>query len=163
MKKKTADLEKTTTDLTNTTNNLDKRTKSINIKTRLLENKTTKLEKELEEQKREIQNEISSLNYYNANVENSIKDIKNNSSYEKRAKINLLFHEIIKSISIDLVEKYSVITFKNDITRIIDKDGFVINVDRVNKLEIDFTTIQLNSTWKFYSPKLDEILSPCLS
>ncbi|MFF6469297.1 recombinase family protein [Pseudomonas aeruginosa] len=100
--------------------------------------------KELEEQKREIQNEISSLNYYNANVENSIEDIKDNSSYEKRAKINLLFHEIIKSISIDLVEKYSVITFKNDITRIIEKNGFVINVDRVNKLEIveeDTTTI----------------------
>ncbi|HDL5093336.1 TPA: recombinase family protein [Pseudomonas aeruginosa] len=107
--------------------------------------KTAEIEiKELEEEKKEILNEISSLNYYNNNLENSIEEIKNNSSYEKRAKINLLFHEIIKSISIDLVEKYSVITFKNDITRIIDKDGFVINVDRVNKLEIvekDTTTI----------------------
>lgn len=83
--------------------------------------------KSLEIERIELQAQISQLNVYNANIENAIEELKNNGTYETRAKINLLLHEIIKSINIDFELLDYAIIFKNGVKRFIN-DGIIQNV-----------------------------------
>lgn len=83
--------------------------------------------KSLEIERIELQAQISQLNVYNANIENAIEELKNNGTYEARAKINLLLHEIIKSINIDFELLDYAIIFKNGVKRFIN-DGIIQNV-----------------------------------
>jgi hypothetical protein len=83
--------------------------------------------KALEIERIELQVQISQLNVYNANIENAIEELKNNGTYETRAKINLLLHEIIKSINIDFELVDFAIIFKNGVKRFVN-DGIIQNV-----------------------------------
>ncbi|WP_265532938.1 recombinase family protein [Pseudomonas saponiphila] len=83
--------------------------------------------KSLEIERIELQAQISQLNVYNANIENAIEELKNNGTYETRAKINLLLHEIIKSINIDFELLDYAIIFKNGVKRFVN-DGIIQNV-----------------------------------
>lgn len=83
--------------------------------------------KELEEEQREISSEIAQLNVYNSNVDNAIEELKNDGTYETRAKINLVLHEIIKNINIDFELVDFAIIFKNGVKRFVN-DGIVQNV-----------------------------------
>lgn len=83
--------------------------------------------KALEIEHSELQAQMSQLNVYNANIENAIEELKNNGTYETRAKINLVLHEIIKTIVIDFELVDYAITFKNGVKRFVN-DGIVQNV-----------------------------------
>lgn len=83
--------------------------------------------KALEIERIELQAQIAQLNVYNANIENAIEELKNNGTYETRAKINLLLHEIIKTINIDFELLDYAIIFKNGVKRFIN-DGIIQNV-----------------------------------
>lgn len=83
--------------------------------------------KALEIERIELQAQISQLNVYNANIENAIEELKTNGTYETRAKINLVLHEIIKSINIDFELVDFAIIFKNGVKRFVN-DGVVQNV-----------------------------------
>lgn len=83
--------------------------------------------KSLEIERIELQAQISQLNVYNANIENAIEELKNNGTYETRAKINLLLHEIIKTIIIDFELLDYAIIFKNGVKRFVN-DGIIQNV-----------------------------------
>ncbi|HBN8055868.1 TPA: recombinase zinc beta ribbon domain-containing protein, partial [Pseudomonas aeruginosa] len=82
--------------------------------------------KELKDQQREIASEIAQLNIYNSNVDNAIEELKENANYETRSKINLLFHEIIKNISLDTENQFYTVRFKNGVMRLISATGFVL-------------------------------------
>lgn len=83
--------------------------------------------KALEIERTELQAQMSQLNVYNANIDNALEELKNNGTYETRAKINLVLHEIIKTIVIDFELVDYAITFKNGVKRFIN-DGIVQNV-----------------------------------
>lgn len=85
--------------------------------------------KELEDQQREIASEIAQLNIYNSNVDNAIEELKEKPDYETRSKINLLFHEIIKNISLDVENQFYTVRFKNGVLRLISAAGFVLTTD----------------------------------
>lgn len=100
----------------------------------------------LEIERTELQAQMSQLNVYNTNIENAIEELKNNGTYETRAKINLVLHEIIKTIVIDFELVDYAITFKNGVKRFVN-DGIVQNV---------FTT--KTGSDQYYS-ELEEILN----
>ena len=75
----------------------------------------------------DLQAQVSQLNVYNANIEKAIEELKNNSTYETRAKINLVLHEIIKTINIDFELVDFAIIFKNGVKRFVN-DGVIQNV-----------------------------------
>ena len=86
--------------------------------------------KTLEIESRSVAYEITNLNAYDADIENAIEELQKNGTYEIRAKINLLFHEIINSIEINTEKRFFVVIFKNGIKRIINDNGFIINIDK---------------------------------
>ncbi|HCF9595668.1 recombinase family protein [Pseudomonas aeruginosa] len=83
--------------------------------------------KALEIERTELQAQMAQLNVYNTNIDNAIEELKANGTYETRAKINLVLHEIIKTISIDFELVDFAITFKNGVKRFVN-DGIVQNV-----------------------------------
>ncbi len=85
--------------------------------------------KALEIERTELQAQISQLNAYNTNVDNAIEELKENGTYETRAKINLVLHEIINSIHIHFYNETVKIEFKNGITRKMMKDVGVFDYD----------------------------------
>ncbi len=91
--------------------------------------------KALEIERTELQAQISQLNVYNANIDNAIEELKNNGTYEARAKINLVLHEIIRTISIHFINNSMEIQFLNGVTRRIIEDGPVwdYNIEELNK------------------------------
>ncbi|WP_218575115.1 MULTISPECIES: hypothetical protein, partial [unclassified Pseudomonas] len=80
-------------------------------------------------EKSQAEVEVSQLNIYNSNIDSAIEELKANGTYETRSKINLLFHEIIKSIVIDFELNDYAIMFKNGAKRFIN-DGIIQNVFR---------------------------------
>ncbi|MEV2040446.1 recombinase family protein [Pseudomonas aeruginosa] len=92
--------------------------------------------KELEAEQKEIESEIAQLNIYNSNVDNAIEELKANGDYETRSKINLIFHEIIKNISIDSENQFYTIRFKNGVMRVITAVGFVVSTDHQTTAEM---------------------------
>lgn len=102
--------------------------------------------KALEIERIELQAQMSQLNVYNANIDNAIEELRSNGTYETRAKINLVLHEIIKTIVIDFELVDYAITFKNGVKRFVN-DGVVQNV---------FTT--KTGSDQYYS-ELEEILN----
>ncbi|MBZ3679404.1 MULTISPECIES: recombinase family protein [Pseudomonadaceae] len=92
--------------------------------------------KELEDQQREIASEIAQLNVYNSNVDNAIEELKEKPDYETRSKINLLFHEIIKNISLDTENQFYTVRFKNGVMRVITAAGFVVTVEHQASAEM---------------------------
>ncbi|MGK9016520.1 recombinase family protein [Pseudomonas aeruginosa] len=93
--------------------------------------------KELEDQQREISSEIAQLNVYNSNVDNAIEELKEKPDYETRSKINLLFHEIIKNISIDTENQFYTVRFKNGVMRLISAAGFVLTTEEQTQADIN--------------------------
>ncbi|MCT5711289.1 recombinase family protein [Pseudomonas aeruginosa] len=93
--------------------------------------------KELEDQQREIASEIAQLNVYNSNVDNAIEELKEKPDYETRSKINLLFHEIIKNISLDVENQFYTVRFKNGVLRLISAAGFVLTTDEQTPADIN--------------------------
>lgn len=93
--------------------------------------------KELENQQREIASEIAQLNIYNSNVDNAIEELKEKPDYETRSKINLLFHEIIKNISLDTENQFYTVRFKNGVLRLISAAGFVLTTDEQTPADIN--------------------------
>ncbi|MCO7557145.1 recombinase family protein [Metapseudomonas otitidis] len=93
--------------------------------------------KELEEEQREIASEITQLNIYNSNVDNAIEELKEKPDYETRSKINLLFHEIIKNISLDTENQFYTVRFKNGVMRLISASGFVLTTDEQTPADIN--------------------------
>ncbi len=93
--------------------------------------------KELEDQQREIASEIAQLNVYNSNVDNAIEELKEKPDYETRSKINLLFHEIIKNISIDTESQFYTVRFKNGVMRLISAAGFVLTTEEQTPADIN--------------------------
>jgi len=85
--------------------------------------------KALEIEHSELQAQMSQLNAYNANIDNTLEELKNNGTYETRAKINLVLHEIIKTIVIDFELVDYAITFKNGVKRFVN-NGTIQNVYR---------------------------------
>ena len=85
--------------------------------------------KALEIERTELQAQMSQLNVYNANIDNALEELKNNGTYETRAKINLVLHEIIKTIQIDFELVDYAIIFKNGVKRFVN-DGTIQNVYR---------------------------------
>lgn len=85
--------------------------------------------KALDIERTELQAQMSQLNAYNANIDNALEELKNNGTYETRAKINLVLHEIIKTIQIDFELVDYAIIFKNGVKRFIN-DGTIQNVYR---------------------------------
>ena len=83
--------------------------------------------KALEIERTELQAQTSQLNVYNANIDNALEELKNNGTYETRAKINLVLHEIIKTIKIDFELVDFAIIFKNGVKRFVN-DGIIQNV-----------------------------------
>ncbi|MCS3417137.1 DNA invertase Pin-like site-specific DNA recombinase [Pseudomonas sp. BIGb0450] len=83
----------------------------------------------------ELHAQISQLNVYNTNVDNAIEELKDNGTYETRAKINLVLHEIINSMHIHFFNTTVKIEFKNGITRQMMKDVGVhdYNMDEMTK------------------------------
>ena len=102
--------------------------------------------KALEIERTELQAQMSQLNVYNANIDNALEELKNNGTYETRAKINLVLHEIIKTIVIDFELVDYAITFKNGVKRFVN-DEIVQNV---------FTT---KTDSEQYKRELEEILN----
>lgn len=102
--------------------------------------------KALEIERTELQAQTSQLNVYNANIDNALEELKNNGTYETRAKINLVLHEIIKTIQIDFELVDFAIIFKNGVKRFVN-DGIVQNV---------FTT---KTDSEQYKRELEEILN----
>ncbi len=92
--------------------------------------------KELEAEQKEIENEIAQLNIYNSNVDNAIDELKEKPDYETRSKINLLFHEIIKNISLDVENQFYTVRFKNGVMRVITAAGFVVTVEHQTSAEM---------------------------
>lgn len=92
--------------------------------------------KELEAEQKEIDSEIAQLNIYNSNVDNAIEELKANGDYETRSKINLLFHEIIKNISIDSESQFYTIRFKNGVMRVITAAGFIATIEHQTTAEM---------------------------
>ena len=80
-------------------------------------------------EKSQTEVEVSQLNIYNSNIDNAVEELKANGTYETRSKINLLLHEIIKSIVIDFELNDYAIMFKNGAKRFIN-DGIIQNVFR---------------------------------
>ncbi|MFW9080624.1 recombinase family protein [Pseudomonas sp. P2757] len=85
--------------------------------------------KALDIERTELQAQMSQLNVYNANIDNALEELKNNGTYETRAKINLVLHEIIKTIQIDFELVDYAIIFKNGVKRFVN-DGTIQNVYR---------------------------------
>lgn len=83
--------------------------------------------KALEIERTELQAQMAQLNVYNTNIENAIEELKTSGTYETRAKINLVLHEIIKTINIDFELVDFAIIFKNGVKRFVN-DGIVQNV-----------------------------------
>lgn len=83
--------------------------------------------KALEIERTELQAQMSQLNVYNANIDNALEELKSNGTYETRAKINLVLHEIIKTIVIDFELVDYAIIFKNGVKRFVN-DEIVQNV-----------------------------------
>lgn len=83
--------------------------------------------KALEIERTELQAQTSQLNVYNANIDNALEELKNNGTYETRAKINIVLHEIIKTIKIDFELVDFAIIFKNGVKRFVN-DGIIQNV-----------------------------------
>ncbi|HEJ5746040.1 TPA: recombinase family protein [Pseudomonas aeruginosa] len=83
--------------------------------------------KALEIERTELQAQTAQLNVYNTNIENAIEELKTSGTYETRAKINLVLHEIIKTINIDFELVDFAIIFKNGVKRFVN-DGIVQNV-----------------------------------
>ncbi|MBC3493079.1 recombinase family protein [Pseudomonas taiwanensis] len=102
--------------------------------------------KALEIERTELQAQMAQLNVYNTNIDNAIEELKNNGTYETRAKINLVLHEIIKNINIDFELVEFAIIFKNGVKRFIN-DGIVQNV-----------YITKTGSEKYYS-EIEEILN----
>lgn len=92
--------------------------------------------KEFEEDQREIASEIAQLNIYNSNVDNAIEELKEKPDYETRSKINLLFHEIIKNISLDVENQFYTIRFKNGVLRVVTAAGFVVTTEHQTTAEM---------------------------
>lgn len=83
--------------------------------------------KSLEIERTELQAQMAQLNAYNTNIDNAIEELKTSGTYETRAKINLVLHEIIKTINIDFELVDFAIIFKNGVKRFVN-DGIVQNV-----------------------------------
>lgn len=83
--------------------------------------------KALEIERTELQAQMAKLNVYNTNIDNAIEELKTSGTYETRAKINLVLHEIIKTINIDFELVDFAIIFKNGVKRFVN-DGIVQNV-----------------------------------
>ena len=103
--------------------------------------------KALEIERTELHAQISQLNVYNTNIDNAIEELKDNGTYETRAKINLVLHEIINSMHIHFFNTTVRIEFKNGITRQMMKDAGVYdyNMDEMNKI--------MYAAAKEYTPK----------
>lgn len=95
----------------------------------------------------EIMQEITHLSIFDTNIDKAIEELRSNATYEQRAKINLLFHDILKSIKIDFELKDYAIIFKNDVKRFVDSNDNVQNVFKTDR----------NS--ELYKRELEEILN----